>query len=190
AGARGTGGWVWVVFTRDPIRRKAAVEFIRDVEAPPHAARISEATGHLPVRQSVYRDFPIFSQDVWYRRFGEMLVNGHARPTVPIYPAISQQLQLAIGAVVSGERTPEAALDEPGAPVPAACARHASWRAPPARPAADPIAWLPIIAAAAFPLTILVRGRRDASGVARWLIPALALVTVILIYPMLDLLRL
>jgi len=61
----GTGGWVWVVFARDPARRKAAVEFIRDVEAPAHAARISEATGHLPVRRSVYRDFPIFSLDVW-----------------------------------------------------------------------------------------------------------------------------
>ena len=45
----GTGGWVWVVFARDPERQRAAVEFIRDVEAPAHAARISEATGHLPV---------------------------------------------------------------------------------------------------------------------------------------------
>jgi ABC-type glycerol-3-phosphate transport system substrate-binding protein len=71
---------VWVVFAKDPERQRAAVEFIRDVEAPAHAARISEATGHLPVRRSVYRDFPIFSQDSWYRRFGEMLVDGHAAP--------------------------------------------------------------------------------------------------------------
>ena len=75
-------------------------------------ARISEATGHLPVRRSVYRDFPIFSRDSWYRRFGEMLVDGHARPAALIYPEMSQQLQLAIGAVVSGEKTPEQALDE------------------------------------------------------------------------------
>ena len=64
------------------------------------------------MRRSVYRDFPIFSQDQWYRRFGEMLVDGHARPTVPIYPEISQRLQLAIGSVVSGEKTPDEALDE------------------------------------------------------------------------------
>src|SRR5262245_34578709 len=108
----GTGGWVWVVFARDDARRRAAIEFIRDVEAPAHAARISEATGHLPVRRSVYRDFPIFSRDRWYRRFGEMLVDGHARPTVPIYPSISQHLQLAIGAVVAGTDEPERALDE------------------------------------------------------------------------------
>jgi multiple sugar transport system substrate-binding protein len=44
----GTGGWVWVVFARDPERQRAAIEFIRSVEAPAHAARISEATGHLP----------------------------------------------------------------------------------------------------------------------------------------------
>jgi len=186
----GTGGWVWVVFARDPARRKAAVEFIRDVEAPAHAARISEATGHLPVRRSVYRDFPIFSQDVWYRRFGEMLADGHARPTVPIYPEISQQLQLAIGAVVSGERTPEQALDAAWSAVTAEYARRSPTQPTSSRTGADPIAWLPIFAAIAFPLVTLLRARRGASGIGRWLIPALALVTVILLYPMLDLVRL
>jgi ABC-type sugar transport system permease subunit/ABC-type glycerol-3-phosphate transport system substrate-binding protein len=185
----GTGGWVWVVFARDPARRKAAVEFIRDVEAPAHAARISEATGHLPVRQSVYRDFPIFSQDIWYRRFGQMLASGHARPTVAIYPAISQQLQLAIGAVVSGERTPEQALDAAWTAVNGDYARRLSNQTE-RRIAGDPIAWLPMIGAALFPVALLVRGRRGNAGIAAWLCPALALVTVILIYPMLDLLRL
>ena len=186
----GTGGWIWVVFARDPVRRKAAVEFIRDVEAPPHAARISEATGHLPVRQSVYRDFPIFSQDLWYRRFGEMLVYGHARPTVPIYPTISQELQLAIGAVVSGARTPDQALDAAWSAVNEEHARQSAAHATSARTAADPLAWLPIIAALVLPLVILLRARRDAGGLGTWLLPALVLVTVILIYPMLDLLQL
>jgi multiple sugar transport system permease protein len=186
----GTGGWVWVVFAKDPARRKAAVEFIRDVEAPAHAARISAATGHLPVRRSVYRDFPIFSQDVWYRRFGEMLVSGHARPTVPLYPAISQQLQLAIGAVVSGERTPAQALDAAWSAVNAEYARRLSTRTSTRGTAGDPIAWLPLVAAVLFPIVLLVRGRRSDPGIAAWLLPALALVTVILIYPMLDLLRL
>ena len=117
-----------MVFAKDPARRRAAIEFIRDVEAPAHAARISEATGHLPVRRSVYRDFPIFSQDSWYRRFGEMLVDGHARPTALIYPAMSQQLQLAIGAVVSGEKTPEQALDEATRAIDAEYARQTSSR--------------------------------------------------------------
>jgi multiple sugar transport system permease protein len=184
----GTGGWVWVVFARDPERRRAAIEFIREVEAPAHAARISEATGHLPVRQSVYREFPIFSQDVWYRRFGEMLVDGHARPTVPIYPAISERLQLAIGAVVSGDRSPEAALDEAWRAVNDEYARQISSRTARAAAGLDWLAWIPIAVAVALPLAMLWRG--GGAGIARWLLPAIALVTLILIYPMLDLVRL
>jgi multiple sugar transport system substrate-binding protein len=211
ARSTGTGGWVWVVFSRDPERRRAAIEFIRDVESPAHAARISEATGHLPVRRSVYRDFPIFSQDAWYRRFGEMLVDGHARPTVPIYPAISERLQLAIGSVVSGEKSPAEALDEAWAAVNTEYARQRSSRTAVARSGVDAIAWLPVIVAAGLPLAIFWRGRRrtDAGATVRppaprtaagkpdatydvvwWVLPAIALVTIILIYPMLDLIRL
>jgi multiple sugar transport system substrate-binding protein len=185
----GTGGWVWVVFAKDPLRRRAAVEFIRDVEAPAHAARISEATGHLPVRRSVYRDFPIFSRDPWYRRFGEMLVDGHARPTALIYPETSQQLQLAIGAVVSGDKSPDQALDHAWAAVKAAYAQQTS-AASAGRPGRDPIAWFPMLFAAAVPLAMFWRGRRDSGGAARWALPAVALVTILLFYPMVDLLRL
>jgi len=185
----GTGGWVWVVFAKDPERRKAAVEFIRDVEAPAHAARISQATGHLPVRRSVYRDFPIFSQDSWYRRFGDMLVDGHARPAALIYPEISQQLQLAIGAVVSGDKSPEQALDQAWAAVNTEYARQTSSRGA-NRSSVDPIAWIPLAAAVVFPLAVFWRGRGDSAGAAWWTLPATALVTIILFYPMLDLLRL
>jgi multiple sugar transport system substrate-binding protein len=185
----GTGGWVWVVFAKDPERQKAAVEFIRDVESPAHGARISEATGHLPVRRSVYRDFPIFSRDSWYRRFGEMLVDGHARPAALIYPAISQQLQLAIGAVVSGEKTPDQALDDAWGAVRAEYARQSS-SASATSSGVDPIAWIPIIVAACVPLAMFWRGRRDSAGAAMWVLPATAFVTVLLFYPMLDLIRL
>src|SRR6185295_622520 len=190
AGTRstGTGGWVWVVFARDPARQRAAIEFIRDVEAPAHAARISEATGHLPVRRSVYRDFPLFSRDVWYRRFGEMLVDGHARPTVPIYPTVSERLQLAIGAVVSGDQAPEAALDDAWRAVNSEYARQQASRTTASRTSIDWLAWLPVAIAIAVPLVVLRRGRR--AGIGRWLLPSLALVTLMLVYPMLDLVRL
>jgi multiple sugar transport system substrate-binding protein len=185
----GTGGWVWVVFARDPDRQRAAIEFIRSVEAPAHAARISEATGHLPVRRSVYRDFPIFSQDRWYRRFGDMLVDGHARPTVAIYPAISQRLQVAIGDVVSGAKPPEAALDEAWTAVNAEYARQTARAAGTRNARVDLLAWLPIAAATVFPLLMLWRGWRERNGLW-WMLPAVGLVALILIYPMLDLVRL
>ena len=185
----GTGGWVWVVFAEDPERQRAAIEFIRDVEAPAHAARISGATGHLPVRRSVYRDFPIFSQDQWYRRFGEMLVDGHARPTALIYPTMSQQLQLAIGAVVSGEKTPEQALDEAVRAIDAEYARQSSSHGDKRR-GVDPIGWIPMLIASVVPFVMFWRGRRDNAGAAWWAVPATTLVAIMLFYPMLDLLRL
>ena len=49
-----------------------------------NAARISAATGHLPVRRSVYRDYAISARTP-FAFFGEMLSDGHARPAVPIY---------------------------------------------------------------------------------------------------------
>src|SRR5262249_32145517 len=154
----GTGGWVWVVFARDPARRRAAIDFLRSGEAPAHAARVSQATGHLPVRRSVYRDFPLFSQDQWYQRFGEMLAAGRARPAAAIYPVISQQLQLAIGAVVSGARTPEAALDDAWRRVGAEYVRQA--RRPTATATSvDWIAGVPMIAAGALPLAPFRRRR-------------------------------
>ena len=75
-GPREPGGWVWVTFARDPARQRAAAEFLRFVESPENVARISIPTRQLPVRRSVYRDFPVFRENPWYAKFGEMLVDG------------------------------------------------------------------------------------------------------------------
>jgi multiple sugar transport system substrate-binding protein len=187
--ATGTGGWVWVVFSKDPARRRAAIEFIRSVEAPANAARISEATGHLPVRQSVYRDVPLFREG-WYARFGEIVQAGRARPAVAIYPAISEQLQLAIGHTVAGTRTPEEALQRAWDTV---RQEHARRSAPPAPPSAlaSVAAWVPVVLALAV-FGWIARAALRASGARRvvwWVLPAIALSTAILLYPVLDLVR-
>jgi multiple sugar transport system substrate-binding protein len=188
AASTGTGGWVWVVFARDRDRRRAAVEFIRDVERRDHAARISMATGHLPARRSVYRDYPFFSRDRWYQRFGEMLRYGRARPLVAVYPAISQALQIAIGDVISGARAPDAALDRAFDAARAEHARLTAANLPRAR-RTSALAWLPGIGAATLALFVLWRVARDDRQLAVWLTPAVALVATLLLYPMLELVR-
>jgi len=185
----GTGGWVWVTFARDPAKQKAATELLRFIESPANVARISIPTRQLPVRRSVYRDFPVFRENKWYAEFGRMLVNGRARPAVPIYPAISEQLQLAIGAVVSGAKSPEAAVDDAFRAVQTIAERQQA-RAAGERRTFDPITWAPPIAAALVCLWLLWSAGRRAPHVALWLAPALVLVSVFLVYPVLDLLRL
>jgi len=190
--ATGTGGWVWVVFAHDPARRKAAMEFLLSVESPTSVGRISQVTGQLPARRSVYRNVSFFRDDPWYARFGEMLVHGRARPAVPIYPAISEQLQLAVGYSVSGEKTPEQALDDAWQAVLAIDKKlPAEQRSPPpSSPRHDPLMLLPAVIAVLLALSVVAPLRGAQSELRVWLAPALVFVTAVLVYPTLDLLRL
>jgi len=188
----GTGGWVWVVFARDPARRKAAMDFLLSVESPLNVGRISQVTGQLPARPSVYRNVSFFRDNPWYARFGQMLGHGRARPAVPIYPAISEQLQLAVGYAVSGEKTPEHAFEDAWRAVLEIDARQRAEQRShtPSASRRDPVMLLPAVAAVllAFSVVAPLRGRH--SGLRAWLVPALVLVTAVLVYPMLDVLRL
>jgi multiple sugar transport system substrate-binding protein len=187
--ATGTGGWVWVTFSKDPEKARVATEFLRFVESPANVARISIPTRQLPVRRSVYRDFAVFRESRWYVVFGEMLAHARARPAVPLYPTISEQLQLAVGYAVSGTKTPEAAVDDAWQAVRSAAARSDA-RAARAPRRTDPIRFLPPAVALLAILLLLWSLGRQHWQAAIWLAPALGLVAAFLVYPVLDLVRL
>jgi len=189
AGARettGTGGWVWVMFAKDPARQRASAEFLQFVESRANAGRILEVTGQLPVRRSTYRDVPFFRADPWYAKFGAMVAHGRARPGVPMYPAISEQLQLAVGYAVAGDKTPEAALDEAWRAVQVEAARPRG--ATGARARFDPVAVIPM-ALVGLGAAALLWPRRGAASPG-WLAPALVVIAALVAFPMLDLVRL
>jgi multiple sugar transport system substrate-binding protein len=181
----GTGGWIWVVFSKDPVKRRAAAEFILEVEAPHNAARISEGTGRLPVRRSVYRDYEAF-QDGPFAFFGAMLPSARARPAVPIYNSISRELQIAIGYAIEGTRTPEEAVDQAFRIV--ADEYRRTQEAPPAVRGLDPLFWAPGIVAAVAGGVALARARGGPS-LRLWLAPAVSLASIFLLYPILELVR-
>jgi multiple sugar transport system substrate-binding protein len=182
----GTGGWVWVMFARDPVRQRAAAEFLQFVESPANVGRITTATGHLPVRKSVFRDVPFFRDSPWHQKFSEMVVHGKARPAASAYPLISAQLQLAIGAAVAGDKTPEQAVDDAWKAVLAGTSRREGAAA---AAAPDPVAWLPVIGAVAVALFVLWPLRGTQAPLRLWLLPALVLGTALIVYPVLDLVR-
>ena len=186
--ATGTGGWVWVTFSAEAARQRAAVEFMRFVESPENVARISIPMRQLPVRRSVYRDFAVFRENRWYAKFGDMLVDGRARPAVPIYPAISEQLQLAVGYVVSGAKTPEVAVTDAWVAVQRA-AEDQRARAGRASSGVDRVKLVPPLAAALIAVVALVVAARRGWTRALWLAPAAGLIALFLAYPVLDLLR-
>jgi multiple sugar transport system substrate-binding protein len=71
----------------------------------------NEVMGQLPTRQSLFDNLEKF-KDPFFAQMKEYLVNGRARPGVPIYPEISNQIQIMMGEVLSGTKEPEAALDD------------------------------------------------------------------------------
>ena len=102
----GTGGWTMASFSKDPKKVEMCANLIRDVYMGP-ANGLEQA---LPTRASLFDKYPVFSTPA-NKAFGVDLKSGQARPGAPIYPEISNQIQIVLGDVLSGSKPPEQALD-------------------------------------------------------------------------------
>lgn len=103
----GTGGWAVASFARDPEKVRICAELARDVYMGP----ANELQDQLPTRVDLFRRYAIFSDDV-NTAFRKALEVGQARPGVPVYPEISNQIQIMLGKVLTGAETTDAAVDE------------------------------------------------------------------------------
>ena len=102
----GSGGWTIGSFSDDPKKVEMCMEFTKEV----FIGEMNEVTGQLPTSPKLFDTMDKFDEPI-YDKFREMLEHGKARPGVPIYPKISEELQIAIGTVLTEEATPEEALD-------------------------------------------------------------------------------
>ena len=102
----GSGGWTIGSFSDDPKKVEMCMEFTKDV----FIGGMNEVTGQLPTSPKLFDTIDTFDEPI-YDDFRVMLEHGKARPGVPVYPTISEELQIAIGTVLTGEATPEEALD-------------------------------------------------------------------------------
>ena len=105
--ATGTGGWTVAAFSDDEEKIAICAALMREVYMGP----ANEVEGTLPTRQHLFETLPTFGTP-YFGQLKEYLVNGRARPGVPIYPEISNQIQILLGEVLSGAKEPEAALDD------------------------------------------------------------------------------
>jgi multiple sugar transport system substrate-binding protein len=103
----GTGGWTLAALSKDPEKVKLCMDLLREVYMGP----ANNVMGQLPTRKSLFESLDAF-KDPFFAIVNEALVNGRARPGVPIYPEISNQIQIMMGEVLSGTKEPEAALDD------------------------------------------------------------------------------
>ena len=76
----------------------------------------------LPTSASLYTQYHEFAGPE-YEVFASALENGRARPGVPFYPEISNQIQIMLGEVLSQSKEPEQALNDAATALEAAYAR-------------------------------------------------------------------
>ncbi|WP_448956179.1 extracellular solute-binding protein [Labrys neptuniae] len=115
----GTGGWTIGAFSSDPEKIALCAAVAKEVFSGPGNALQQQ----LPTSKAQYDKFDVFKTDA-NKAFAAALAHGQARPGVPIYPEISNQIQVMMGDVLSGTKTPEAALDAANAAVQAAYSRQ------------------------------------------------------------------
>lgn len=102
----GTGGWTIAALSDDPEEQRICMELAKSV----YRSTANEITGGLPTSASLFESIERFQQPP-FGQFGEFLEHGRARPGVPIYPEISNQLQIVISEILSGSSEVEAAVD-------------------------------------------------------------------------------
>ncbi|WP_428242358.1 extracellular solute-binding protein [Gynuella sp.] len=102
----GTGGWTIASFSDDPAKVKMCANLIRDIYMGPANALQQQ----LPTRADLYDKYDVFKTPA-NKAFAKALQYGRARPGAPIYPEISNQIQIMMGDVLTGTKTPEQALD-------------------------------------------------------------------------------
>lgn len=113
--ATGTGGWTIAALSDDPEAVRICAEMIKEIYSGPSNA----IQGLLPTSAAQYEQYDAFDGPE-YDVFADALIDGQARPGVPIYPEISNNIQIMLGQVLSGASSPEQALDEAAAAVTAA----------------------------------------------------------------------
>lgn len=107
------GGYVTGFFTTDPEKLALAVDFINYIYVGDEGmTQWCMNSGYLPARQNIYDLDPYFSEDPYMISFRNSLQHARTRPAADCYAAISEELQVQIGKVVSGESTPEQAVDD------------------------------------------------------------------------------
>ena len=112
--ATGVGGWTEGVYAAEGEIAEGAKSFAAKAVEPETMGRYCEAGSQLPTRESVFGDDDLFSEDTFrfQDQFAEILENGVARPSAPIYSqAIEEEWEVAKQEVFTGQSVPAEAVE-------------------------------------------------------------------------------
>lgn len=105
--------WAYVIFTTDPARQEVAKRFVRFMLDPANLSALNAVQGHLPIRQSIWKNTPFFADDPLFQQMYQIQNDARLRERsiFPIYPAIKDAITGQMADVIAGRVTPAQAVD-------------------------------------------------------------------------------
>jgi multiple sugar transport system substrate-binding protein len=110
ASASTLGGWQLGVnrYSRNPV---AAVKLVGFLTSPAAQKTLALTIGYKPTRKALYRDRDLLREQPFMASLYDIFMQARPRPVTPYYMIITQVMQPEFSAVLSGLKTPQAALD-------------------------------------------------------------------------------
>jgi multiple sugar transport system substrate-binding protein len=103
-----SGGWTWAISAKSA-NPDLGWEFIKALQTPENATKYAVAGTQIAVRTDVAEDPAYTKANSKYPVFTDVVSVTKYRPAYPEYPKISNQIQVAMEAVMTGQQSPEAA---------------------------------------------------------------------------------
>lgn len=105
-------GFTYGIFAEDQAEKEAAWKFIEFITSPDVIGELNAGAGHIPVVNAVW-DQPFYAEDPLMRQFREIVESGRMkpRPSVPIYPTITNAWSSELAGVIAGTTSPSQAVD-------------------------------------------------------------------------------
>lgn len=107
----GAGGWTTVIFEDDPKLKAKTFDFLWEVYGDVKGMA-AVAVDALPTFKDVATEWRPVEANPYLYKATQMLEYARIRPAAAIYSDISLAMQVAIGDVILGQKTPEKALDD------------------------------------------------------------------------------
>ncbi len=103
-GAATLGGWDLVV-NKNSKYKAEAIKFIKFATGVAGQKAMIFENGVIPTRAALYSDPEVLKSYPYYKEFYNVFINAVPRPVSPMYPKISDAMQLGVHSVLTGEKT-------------------------------------------------------------------------------------
>lgn len=103
-----SGGWTWAISAKSP-NPDLGWKFIQTLQTPENAAKYAVEGTQIAVRQDVAANPEYQKANSKYPVFTDVVAVTKYRPAYPEYPKISNQIQVAMESVMTGQQTPQQA---------------------------------------------------------------------------------